>query len=99
MSRKHNNKNQDFIRGRVQEDRSDSGNAWYIQFRIFLPCMPSKISEYILILYCVVYGLLTFLEETILFQPYKILFNYLRLHVSVSVDYYHVLLLEILMLF
>jgi hypothetical protein len=54
MSGKHNNKNQNFIRGIVQQYRSDSGNAWYIQFRIFLPCLLSKISEYVLILYCVV---------------------------------------------
>jgi len=28
MSEKHNNKNQNFIRGRVKQHRSDSGNAW-----------------------------------------------------------------------
>jgi len=54
MSRKHNNKNQNFIRERVRQYRSDSGNAWYIQFRIFLPCLLSKISEYVFTLYCVV---------------------------------------------
>jgi len=68
MSGKHNNKNQNFIRGSVQQYRSDSDNAWYIQFRTFVPCLLSKISEYVLILYCV-----NSLKKTILFEAYKIL--------------------------